>query len=94
MKVLTKERRVWRVLTNERQISRVLTNERGSLNILTNAMRGEYDLLQAGRDLRPRLLQLRDQDGGEAHGEAGAEARQVGDDPRQHLNTHSVKKRK
>ena len=61
---------------------------------MTNAMRVEYDLLQAGRDLRPRLLQLRDQDGGEAHGEAGAEARQVGNDPRQHLNTHSVKKRK
>ena len=57
-------------------------------------MRGEYYLLKAGRDLRPRLLQLRDQDGGEAHGEAGAEAREVGNDPRQDLNTHSMKERK
>ena len=51
-------------------------------------MRGEYYLLKAGRDLCPRLLQLRDQDGGEAHGEAGAEAREVGNDPRQDLNTN------
>ena len=47
-------------------------------------------LLQRGADLGPGLLQLRDEDGGESHGEARTQPRQVGHHARQHLHrTHS-----
>ena len=47
-------------------------------------------LLQRGADLGPGLLQLRDEDGGESHGEARTQPRQVGHHARQHLHhTHT-----
>ena len=41
--------------------------------------------LQRGGYLCPRLLELRDEDGRETHGEASTQARQVGDQPGQEL---------